>query len=186
MEWRGQSGKVIRLLTGDITGVSADAIVNAANSALRGGSGVDGAIHRAGGPELMKELDRIRAEIGNCPPGSAVVTTAGRLDAKYVFHAVGPIYQGGKSGEPEILASCYRTCLRLAEEKQLESISFPSISTGVYGYPMQEAAAIAIREVAMHLWHEGTSVKTVILVLYDENAYQIYATQLAAMNASRT
>src|SRR5689334_21290376 len=120
MEWRGQYGKVLRLLTGDITEVSADAIVNAANSALRGGSGVDGAIHRAGGPQIMKELDRIRAEVGFCPPGSAVVTNAGNLDAKYVFHAVGPIYQGGNQGEAEILACCYRTCLQLAEDKKLE------------------------------------------------------------------
>lgn len=185
MEWRGQNGKVLRLLTGDITTVSADAIVNAANSALRGGGGVDGAIHRAGGPELMKELDRIRAEIGNCPPGGAVVTTAGQLPAKYVFHAVGPIYQGGRHGEAETLASCYRTCLKLAEERKLESISFPSISTGVYQYPMSEASKIAIREVGTHLTREGTSVRTVILVLYDEQAYRLYAQTLADMNASR-
>src|SRR5438105_5292235 len=133
----------IELLLGDITKIPVDAIVNAANSGLRGGGGVDGAIHRAGGPSIMEEL---RAYSG-CPTGSAVATGAGLLPAKYVFHAVGPVYQGGKHGEPDLLAACYRKCLDMAEERGVRVISFPAISTGVYGYPLREAAAIAIREV---------------------------------------
>ena len=116
MEWKTPDGKILRLITGDITRVPADAIVNAANSGLAGGGGVDGAIHRAGGPSIMRELDGIRAKIGRCPTGSAVVTGAGNLPAKYVFHAVGPVYRDGKHQEPELLASCYRTCLELAEK----------------------------------------------------------------------
>src|SRR5215470_12313606 len=111
MEWKSVSGRQVVLLEGDITKVPVDAIVNAANSALAGGGGVDGAIHRAGGPSIMRELDEIRRAKGGCPTGSAVVTSAGNLPAKYVFHAVGPVYRGGAGGEPELLAQCYRTCL---------------------------------------------------------------------------
>jgi O-acetyl-ADP-ribose deacetylase (regulator of RNase III) len=128
----------LELLQGDITRNSADAIVNAANSALAGGGGVDGAIHRAGGPEIMRELDGIRSHIGHCPAGSAVVTSAGRLPARFVFHAVGPVYRGGQQGEAALLGSCYSTCLDLALEHGARSIAFPSISTGVYGYPIEE------------------------------------------------
>src|SRR5512138_3177899 len=116
------NGRAVRAVVGDITKIPADAIVNAANSALAGGGGVDGAIHRAGGPGIMRELDRIRDAEGGCPTGSAVATTAGRLPAKYVFHAVGPVYRGGNQGEPEALASCYRTCLKLAAERGVRSI----------------------------------------------------------------
>src|SRR5579875_2988310 len=133
----------LQLLKGDITRIAVDAIVNAANSQLAGGGGVDGAIHRAGGPEIMRELDAIRNRIGHCETGCAVVTGAGKLPAKYVFHAVGPRYRDGKHGEAELLKSCYETCLRLAEERDVKTISFPSISTGIYGYPIEEAAAIA-------------------------------------------
>jgi len=185
MEWRGDNGRTLRLLIGDITTFSADAIVNAANSALRGGGGVDGAIHRGGGPQLMAELEKIRMRIGHCETGSAVVTTAGKLPAQYVFHAVGPMYQDGRQGEPERLASCYRTCLALAEERNLTTISFPSISTGVYGYPMDKAAGIAIREILGHLtMHEG-SIRTVFLVLYDQEAFDVHARTLAEANALR-
>ena len=135
----------LQLLKGDITKIAVDAIVNAANSELAGGGGVDDAIHRAGGAEIMRELDQIRAEIGRCETGNAVATGAGRLPAKYVFHAVGPIYQGGDQGEPRQLESCYLTCLRLAAERSLESISFPSISTGIYGYPIEDGARIAVK-----------------------------------------
>src|SRR5450432_2078678 len=121
------------LREGDITRIAVDAIVNAANSALAGGGGVDGAIHRAGGPGIMRELDEIRARIGHCPTGSAVATGAGRLPAKYVFHAVGPVYRDGLHGEADLLASCYRTCLELAEDRGVQVISFPAISAGVYG-----------------------------------------------------
>src|SRR5579862_1760270 len=119
-------------MVGDITRVPADAIVHAANSALMGGGGVDGAIHRAGGPSIMEELRQIRTRIGKCPTGSAVATTAGALQARWVFHAVGPVYAGGQRDEPELLASCYRKCFELAEERGARSISFPSISTGAH------------------------------------------------------
>src|SRR5712692_3368722 len=127
MEMEFPGGATLRLLTGDITKIRVDAIVNAANSGLRGGGGVDGAIHRAGGPAIMRELDEIRKNSGGCPAGSAVVTTAGSLPAQHVFHAVGPIYQDGKHGEPEQLAGCYRKCLKLAEQHGARSISFPAI-----------------------------------------------------------
>lgn len=173
MEWTNARGRKILLLDGDITHVAADAIVNAANAALAGGGGVDGAIHRAGGPEIMRELDGIRRQIGRCPTGSAVVTGAGKLPAKHVFHAVGPIYRDGRQGEPELLASCYRTCLSLAKERGLRTISFPAVSTGVYGYPLQEAAAIAVREVAAHLEQE-TSIEQATFVLFGRAALAIY------------
>jgi O-acetyl-ADP-ribose deacetylase (regulator of RNase III) len=172
--------KVLRLVTGDITRIKTGAIVNAANSQLAGGGGVDGAIHRAGGPAIMAELDTIRAGQGGCPTGSAVATTAGRLPAEYVFHAVGPVYRDGKRGEPELLASCYRTALKMAEERGVASITFPSISTGVYGYPVHEAAPIALQAVAPHLSREGGSVREATFVLFDQGTYEAYARALAA------
>src|SRR5437763_12273532 len=155
MEWTSPSGRKIVLAEGDITRVPVDAMVNAANSSLAGGGGVDGAIHRAGGPEIMDELDAIRERIGRCATGSAVATGAGRLPAKFVFHAVGPVYRGGNHGEAELLASCYRKAFELADERGVERISFPAISAGVYGYPMEEAAEIAIREVKAGLEQSG-------------------------------
>jgi O-acetyl-ADP-ribose deacetylase len=175
MEWRTPDGKILRLITGDITRIPADAIVNAANSGLAGGGGVDGAIHRAGGPSIMRELDAIRAKIGHCPTGSAVVTGAGNLPAKFVFHAVGPRYRDGKHQEPELLASCYRKCLELAEEHGARKVTFPSISTGIYGYPMADAAAMALREVARHLSSAETKLREAIFVLYDQHAYDVHA-----------
>ena len=175
MDWTSRTGRKIVLEEGDITRVAADAIVNAANSALAGGGGVDGAIHRAGGPEIMRELDGIRRQIGHCPTGSAVATGAGRLPAKYVFHAVGPVYRDGRHGEPELLASCYRRCLEMAEERGLRTIGFPSISTGVYGYPLEQAAAIALREVKAHLENADTKLQQVIIVLFGKRAYEVYA-----------
>ncbi len=169
------TGRKIVLQEGDITRVAADAIVNAANSALVGGGSVDGAIHRAGGPEIMSELDGIRRRIGHCPTGSAVATAAGKLPAQYVFHAVGPVYRDGRHGEPELLASCYRQCLEMAEERGVRTISFPSISTGVYGYPLAEAAPIAIREVKAHLERADTKLQQVIFVLFGKGAYEVYA-----------
>jgi O-acetyl-ADP-ribose deacetylase (regulator of RNase III) len=149
-------------------------MVNAANSALAGGGGVDGAIHRAGGPEIMRELDAIRAQIGFCATGSAVVTSAGKLPAKYVFHAVGPIYRDGKHEEALLLQQCYETCLRLAGERDVKVISFPSISTGVYSYPLREAAEIAVRTVAAHLSAGTSSIERVILVQFGSKAQQTY------------
>jgi len=179
MERRFAGGKVLRLIVGDITRVPADAIVNAANAALRGGGGVDGAIHRAGGPEIMKELDEIRARQGGCPTGSAVVTTAGRLPARYVFHAVGPIWQGGNQNEAALLASCYATCLALAEERGLGTVSFPSISTGAYGYPVREAAAVAVDAACRHLERPETRLHEVVFVLFDQATWETYAEALA-------
>lgn len=174
MEWFNPIGRKIICVEGDITRVAADAIVNAANSALAGGGGVDGAIHRAGGPEIMRELDEIRRSKGGCPTGSAVATGAGRLPARYVFHAVGPVYRDGRHGEPELLASCYRTTLAMADEHGVETISFPAISTGVYGYPLEEAASIAVREVKNHLEKKETKVKQAIFVLFGQKAFAAY------------
>ena len=169
------NGKTLELIRGDITTVPVDAIVNAANSGLRVGGGVDGAIHRAGGPEIKDQLDRIRQKSGGCPTGSAVVTTAGHLPAKWVFHAVGPIYFGGEHGEPQQLASAYQSCLELAADYGAESISFPSISTGVYGYPVEQAAEIALREVFEHLVSPpGELPRRVVFVLFDDRTLAAY------------
>src|SRR5271157_2107947 len=151
MEWMSPTGRKMVLMEGDITRVPVDAIVNAANASLAGGGGVDGAIHRAGGPEIMRELDAIRGRIGRCATGDAVATGAGRLPAKYVFHAVGPVYRDGAHGEPALLASCYRRCFALALERGVKTISFPAISAGVYGYPIEDAAEIAVREAVAQL-----------------------------------
>lgn len=163
----------IRVVRGDITRIPVDAIVNAANSALAGGGGVDGAIHRAGGPSLMQELAVIREREGGCPTGSAVVTGAGKLPAKYVFHAVGPVYRGGNRGEPELLAGCYRKCLQLAVEHGVRTISFCAISTGIYGYPAKEAAQIAVREVTAFL-ETDQSISEVVFVLFDAKTEALY------------
>ncbi|HXM43751.1 MAG TPA: O-acetyl-ADP-ribose deacetylase [Bryobacteraceae bacterium] len=182
MQWTARNGKTLKLITGDITRVAADAIVNAANSALAGGGGVDGAIHRAGGPAIMAELDRIRARIGRCPTGSAVATAAGALPARHVFHAVGPVYRDGREGEPELLASCYRKCFELALEHGARSVSFPAIGTGVYGYPLREAAAIAVGEVARHLERAECGVAEAVFVLFDRQAYEAFAQAVADLS----
>jgi len=159
----------LELKHGDITGESADAIVNAANSGLRGGGGVDGAIHRAGGPEILEECGKI----GYCPAGSAVITTAGKLKARHVIHTVGPVWQGGNEGEEAILAQCYTNSLSLAAEKALKSIAFPSISTGAYGYPVEKASRIAlqtIRNFAEH--HHG--IQKITFVLFDASTLSAY------------
>ena len=172
------NGRIVSLRVGDITQVPADVIVNAANSGLRGGGGVDGAIHRAGGSDIMRELDAIRAAHGGCPPGSAVSTSAGRLPAQFVFHAVGPMFCGGENQEAETLASCYKTCLDMAEEKGIETISFPSISTGVYGYPVDEAGRIAVHEVTSYLGRSSSSIQEVMFVLYDSVTFEAYSRAL--------
>lgn len=174
MEIDFPNGKKLRLVIGDITKIRVDAIVNAANSGLRGGGGVDGAIHRAGGPGIMRELDEIRNATGGCPTGSAVVTAAGALPAQYVFHAVGPVYRDGRHGEPAQLAGCYRTCLELAEKREVRSISFPAISTGAYGYPAEEAAGVALETVATHLDRPESHVREVLFVLFDQGFYQLH------------
>lgn len=174
MERAFPGGAKLRTVVGDITKIPADAIVNAANSALARGGGVDGAIHRAGGPSIMRELDEIRARIGRCPTGSAVVTAAGALPAKWVFHAVGPVYRDGHQGEPEMLRSCYETCLRLADERNVKTITCPAISTGVYGYPMAEAARIAIDTISEHLARSGSSISEAVIVLFDQRAFEAF------------
>jgi O-acetyl-ADP-ribose deacetylase (regulator of RNase III) len=173
MEMDFPHGKKLRLVVGDITKIRVDAIVNAANAGLRGGGGVDGAIHRAGGPAIMRELDGIRANAGGCRTGSAVATGAGSLPAQHVFHAVGPIYHDGRHGEPEQLANCYRTCLKLAEEHGVRTISFPAISTGAYGYPLEEAAAVSIDVVGTYLEQEDCAVRDVLFVLFDQGTYAV-------------
>ena len=164
----------LQLLKGDITKIRVDAIVNAANSALAGGGGVDGAIHRAGGGEIMRELDAIREKEGGCPTGSAAVTGAGLLPARYVFHAVGPRYRDGRHGESDLLKSCYATCLQLAAERDVKTMSFPSISTGMYGYPIEEAAEIAVGTVADWLREHIGPLHTVKLVQFSDGDHQIY------------
>lgn len=159
----------------DITGLAVDAIVNAANSTLLGGGGVDGAIHRAGGPSIMQEC---RA-IGGCPTGSAVATTAGRLSAQYVFHAVGPIYRGSAEDE-RLLQSAYQSCLDLAEQYTIASIAFPSLSTGVYGYPLRLAAPIALRTIIEHI-KGPTSLKQVMMILFGESSYRAFDEALPAL-----
>ncbi len=180
MEIDFPAGRKLRLVVGDITKIPVDAMVNAANSGLRGGGGVDGAVHRAGGAAIMRELDVIRARQGGCPTGSAVATSAGGLPAKHVLHAVGPIYRDGRQGEPGQLASCYSACLELAEQLTVASISFPAISTGIYGYPLEEAAGIALRTVAEHLRKPESGVRDVLLVLFDQASYDVYARAAAS------
>lgn len=138
---------VLKIIKGDITTQDTEAIVNAANSGLMGGGGVDGAIHRAGGPQILKECKEIRAKHGKLPTGQAVITSGGRLKARYVIHTVGPVWSGGGRGEDELLRSAYLSSLSLAKERGIRSISFPSISTGVYSFPMDRAARIALKTV---------------------------------------
>ncbi|MDR0628222.1 MAG: O-acetyl-ADP-ribose deacetylase [Treponema sp.] len=169
---------VLELLQGDITCVKVDAIVNAANSGLLGGGGVDGAIHRAAGPELLAECQKIAQRrknhpAGACPTGEAVITGPGRLPCKKVIHTVGPVWYGGAQSEPSLLAACYRNSLLLAQEAGLESIAFPNISTGVYGYPKAAAAEIAVKTVKASL-AETPGIKQVIFVCHDEENYKIY------------
>jgi len=164
----------LSLIHGDITGQETDAIVNAANSSLMGGGGVDGAIHRAGGPAILEDCKKIVAQRGPLPAGQSVITTGGNLKAKHVIHTVGPIWHGGKKGEPETLASAYRECLKLAVEKGLKSLSFPSISTGAYGYPLEEAARVALGTVIGFL-KEDTSLEEVHFVLFDSRTLDAYS-----------
>jgi len=178
-------GKKLRLVVGDITKIRVNAIVNAANAGLRGGGGVDGAIHRAGGPAIMRELDEIRANTDGCPTGSAVATGAGSLPAQFVFHAVGPIYRDGMHGEAEHLASCYRTCLDLAERHGVRAISFPAISTGVYGYPLEEATPIAVETIASRLQQADAAVQDILFVLFEQRSYDVSA-RIAARRFHRS
>lgn len=169
------NGNVIELVQGDITKETVDAIVNAANSQLAGGGGVDGAIHRAGGPSIMANLNKLNAGKKGCPTGSAVITGAGNLKAKYVIHAVGPRYRDGNQGEPQLLESAYRTSLEIAaEQPDVQTMAFPSISTGIYSFPVDSAAEIALNTVASFL-SSNAQIKLVRFVLFDSgtmNAFQ--------------
>lgn len=164
------NGTIVSLVKGDITLEETDAIVNAANTNLAGGGGVDGAIHRAGGPAIMEECRRI----GGCPTGSAVMTTGGSLKARYVIHTVGPIYRDGSHGEPDLLMSAYRSSLDLALKKGLKSISFPSISTGAYGYPVEEASKIAI-SATIEFIRQNKGLDLVRFVLFSDNDLTTYS-----------
>ena len=163
----------IQLIKGDITKIEVDAIVNAANSRLAGGGGVDGAIHRAGGPSIMSECDLIRKKRGGCPTGEAVITTAGELLARKVIHTVGPVWRGGNHNETILLRNAYYNSLKLADSNEMASIAFPNISTGVYGFPIETAAQIAIDTVIRYR-DQASSIKLVIFVCFDAVSYDIY------------
>ena len=160
----------IEIIKGDITSVHADAIVNAANSSLMGGGGVDGAIHRAGGVEILEACKKIVAKQGGCKTGQAVITTAGKLPATYVIHTVGPVWNGGNHSERELLANCYTNSLRLAVENNCKSIAFPNISTGVYRFPKPEAAKIAIQTIKTFLSNDDF-IEKIIIVCFDEENF---------------
>jgi O-acetyl-ADP-ribose deacetylase (regulator of RNase III) len=170
---------------GDITRQSTNAIVNAANSSLMGGGGVDGAIHRAGGPAILQECKQIVARQGRLPAGKAVITTGGNLKAKHVIHTVGPVWRGGNKGEPELLASAYRESLKVAAESNLSSVSFPSISTGVYGYPLDQAARVALNAAITFLSESDTSLREVVFVLFDSRTLGAYSSALREMAEER-
>ncbi|OWR27119.1 O-acetyl-ADP-ribose deacetylase [Saccharibacillus sp. O23] len=176
---RTVNGTTIKIVRGDITKYETDAIVNAANSSLLGGGGVDGAIHRAGGPEILAECRKIRDRQGGCDTGDAVVTTAGKLPAKFVVHTVGPVYRGGQSGERELLESCYVRSMQEARTAGARRIAFPNISTGIYGYPKEEAAEVAWQAVSEFLRGQTddsveTFLEEIAFVCYDEENERLY------------
>jgi O-acetyl-ADP-ribose deacetylase (regulator of RNase III) len=164
----------IDVIQGDITKLTVDAIVNAANSSLMGGGGVDGAIHRAAGPGLLEECRQIVARQGGCKTGEAVITAAGNLNCRYVIHTVGPVWRGGNNGEKEKLASCYYNSLELAVENEIRSIAFPNISTGIYGFPKEQAVTIAIETVQAYLITQ-LIIEKVLFVCYDAENLKLYS-----------
>ncbi len=164
----------LEMIQGDITKAEVDAIVNAANSELIGGGGVDGAIRRAGGTEIERACAEIRKREGGCPTGKAVITPGGNLHAKYVIHTVGPVWEGGNSGEAELLASCYQESLRLTVDNGIQSLAFPSISTGIYGYPTEKAAVVALTAVKAFMFQDNTVPTTIQFVLFDEATHTCY------------
>jgi O-acetyl-ADP-ribose deacetylase len=173
-------GRRLELIQGDITRELVDAIVNAANSGLMGGGGVDGAIHNAAGPAILEECREIRERQGPLPAGDAVMTSGGRLATRHVIHTVGPVWRGGGHGEAETLARCYRNSLELAAARGLSSVAFPAISTGVYGYPVAEAAAIALGTIREVL-RAGSPVSLVRCVLFSEEDFETYRRALQAL-----
>lgn len=174
----------LELVQGDIVAEQSEAIVNAANSSLLGGGGVDGAIHRAGGPSILDECRDLRAARGSLPPGEAVITGAGHLAARYVIHTVGPVWQGGHRGEPEVLGRCYTNSLALAKAHGLTSVSFPSVSTGAYGFPVAEASRVALRAIVAGLALD-TSVLLVRCVLFSPADLATYVAALDELSAAR-
>lgn len=164
----------LTLIQGDITQIATDAIVNAANSSLLGGGGVDGAIHRAGGPAILEECIQIRNKQGGCKIGEAVITTAGRLPARYVIHTVGPVWQGGNNRERELLSNCYRNVLKLAVEHDIKTLAFPNISTGIYRFPKAEAAALATAAVQEFVATHPHSLEEIRFVCFDDENFQLY------------
>ena len=170
------------VLKGDLTKITADAIVNAANSTLLGGGGVDGAIHRAGGPAILDECRQIVAKQGGCKTGEAVITTAGNLPARFVIHTVGPVWNGGNNGEEQKLSNCYKASLQLAITHQCKTVAFPNISTGVYRFPKPLAAAIAVKTVNTFL-KTDKSLEKVIFVCFDEENYDLIAAELEKLKS---
>lgn len=164
----------ITVIKGDITKVREDVIVNAANSSLLGGGGVDGAIHRAGGPAILEECRHIRNKQGGCKTGLAVITTAGNLSATKVIHTVGPVWQGGTKNEGSLLANCYKNSLQLAADNKLKTVAFPNISTGIYGYPKKEAAAVSFNAVKEYTKSHPNTFDQIIFVCHDEENYKLY------------
>jgi len=176
--WAGDTAREaceIRVVRGDITRLAVDAIVNAANSSLLGGGGVDGAIHRAAGPELLAEC----RTLGGCPTGEARITGGYRLPARHVIHTVGPIYRGGEAGEPALLASCYRASLDLALQASDRSVAFPCISTGVYAYPKRQACAIAVASTRAWIAEHPEALESVVFCCFDEESAALYRQRLA-------
>lgn len=163
----------IEILKGDITKITADAIVNAANSTLMGGGGVDGAIHRAGGAEILEGCREIIAKQGKCATGEAVITTAGKLAANYVIHTVGPVWNGGNKDEAKKLANCYINSMKLAEEHDCSTIAFPNISTGVYGYPKKEAADVSIKAICNYIKEHESNIRILLVCFDDDNLHYV-------------
>lgn len=171
----------IRIIEGDITKIRVDAIVNAANTSLLGGGGVDGAIHKAGGPEILEDCRKIRARQGGCKTGEAVITTGGNLPARFVIHTVGPVWKGNQPEKAnELLNNCYRNSLELAVENQISRIAFPNISTGIYGFPKAEASEIAIKSVKAFL-KENSEIEEVIFVCFDRENFELYKSKLSKL-----
>jgi len=173
MEYLVGKAKLV-LIKGDITLQDTDAIVNAANSSLLGGGGVDGAIHRAGGPQILEECKAIRRAQGELPTGEAVITTGGRLKARFVIHTVGPVWHGGKSNEDNLLRNAYRSSLQIAVEKGLSTIAFPSISTGIYGFPIERASRIAFSTVTDFV-RDHPQLKEVEFIVFSQHDFDVYA-----------
>lgn len=171
---------MIQVIRDDITKIEVDAIVNAANTSLLGGGGVDGAIHRVGGKSILEECQKIRSKQGGCKVGEAVITTAGKLPAKFVIHTVGPVWNDGRNNEEHLLYSAYSNCLKLAIRNNIASISFPNISTGIYKFPKEKAADIAMKAISDFLEINHNAIKKIIFVCFDDENYNIYNNLLSS------